>query len=52
MRRAEIVAVSRLIAQHELGMRVVGVDFVDQSEDFDQQAVIYFRLPDGSTSAP
>jgi len=46
VRRAEIVAVSRrLIAQHELGMRVVGVDFVDQSEDFDQQAVIYFEAP-------
>ena len=26
-------------------MRVVGVDFVDQSAEFDQQAVIYFDAP-------
>lgn len=45
-RRAEIAAVARLlIARHELPMRVVGVDFVDQSEAFDQQAVIYFEAP-------
>ncbi len=45
-RRAEIVAVSRrLIARHDLPMRVVGVDFVDQSEEFDQQAVVYFEAP-------
>jgi len=34
-----------LIARHELAMRVVGVDFVDQSDDFDQQSVIYFVAP-------
>lgn len=46
VRRASIAVVARnLIAQHELSMRVVGVDFVDQSEDFDQQAVIYFESP-------
>ena len=45
-RRAEIAAVARrLIARHELPMRVVGVDFVDQSEEFDQQAVVYFEAP-------
>lgn len=45
-RRAEIAAVARgLIARHELAMRVVGVDFVDQSDQFDQQAVIYFEAP-------
>ena len=45
-RRAEIAAVARLlISRHELPMRVVGVDFVDQSEDFDQQAVVYFEAP-------
>lgn len=43
-RRAEIAEVAKgLIAKHELGMRVVGVDFVDQSERFDQQAVVYFE---------
>lgn len=46
LRRAEIMAVSRaLISKHELPMRVVGVDFVDQSEAFDQQAVIYYEAP-------
>jgi cell fate regulator YaaT (PSP1 superfamily) len=45
-RRAEIAAVARrLVARHELPMRVVGVDFVDQSNEFDQQAVIYFEAP-------
>lgn len=45
-RRAEIAAVARrLIARHELPMRVVGVDFVDQSGEFDQQAVVYFEAP-------
>ena len=45
-RRAEILEVSRsLIARHSLEMRVVAVDFVDQSERFDQQAVIYFEAP-------
>lgn len=46
VRRAEIAGVARtLIARHELSMRVVGVDFVDQSLDFDQQAVIYYEAP-------
>lgn len=45
-RRAEIAAVARrLIARHELPMRVVGVDFVDQSDEFDRQAVVYFEAP-------
>jgi cell fate regulator YaaT (PSP1 superfamily) len=45
-RRAEIAAVARrLVARHELPMRVVGVDFVDQSDEFDQQAVVYFEAP-------
>lgn len=45
-RRAEIAAVARrLIARHDLPMRVVGVDFVDQSDHFDQQAVVYFEAP-------
>ncbi|MGV8910232.1 MAG: PSP1 domain-containing protein [Propionicimonas sp.] len=46
VRRAEIAGVARtLIARHELAMRVVGVDFIDQSLDFDQQAVIYYEAP-------
>ena len=46
IRRVEIAGVARaLIARHELGMRVVGVDFVDQSTEFDQQSVIYFVAP-------
>jgi cell fate regulator YaaT (PSP1 superfamily) len=45
-RRAEIAAVARrLVARHELPMRIVGVDFLDQSDEFDQQAVIYFEAP-------
>lgn len=46
VRRAEIASIARsLIARHELPMKVVGVDFVDQSPDFDQQASIYFEAP-------
>jgi cell fate regulator YaaT (PSP1 superfamily) len=46
VRRAEIASIARsLIARHELPMKVVGVDFVDQSPDFDQQAAIYFESP-------
>ena len=45
-RRAEIVGVAKaLVARHELPMKVVGVDFVDQSDRFDQQSVIYFEAP-------
>src|SRR5262245_33826930 len=34
-RRAEIAVVARrLVARHELPMRIVGVDFVNQSDDF------------------
>ena len=46
VRRIEIAGVARaLIQRHELSMRVVGVDFVDQSDEFDQQAAIYFVAP-------
>lgn len=45
-RRAEIAVIARrLVARHELPMRIVGVDFVDQSDEFDQQAVVYFEAP-------
>lgn len=45
-RRAEAEAVAkRLIAQHELPMKVVAVDFVDTSADFDEQVIIYFTAP-------
>lgn len=46
LRRAEIAEVARrLIDRHDLEMRLVAVDFVDQSDRFDQQAVIYFEAP-------
>lgn len=46
VRRMEIAGVARtLIARHEVPMRVVGVDFVDQSTEFDRQAVVYFVAP-------
>ena len=45
-RRAEILEVATtLIARHELAMRVVAVDYVDRSDDFDHQSVIYFEAP-------
>ncbi len=44
--RAESQLVAeRLIAQRGLDMRVVGVDYVDQSDTFDHQVVIYFQAP-------
>lgn len=45
-RRAEIDQTARrLIELHELPMKVVAVDFLDRSRDFDQLAVIYFEAP-------
>lgn len=45
-RRAEArVVANRLIRRHELPMKVVGIDYVDRSEDFDHQVVIYFTAP-------
>ena len=45
-RRAEIAETSRrLIAVHDLPMKVVAVDFLDRSRDFDQLSVIYFEAP-------
>lgn len=45
-KRAESRQVAeRLIASHGLPMRVVAVDFIDRSDDFDQQVVIYFTAP-------
>lgn len=45
-RRAEALAVAqRLVAEHRLPMRVVAVDFLDNSPDFDQQVVVYFTAP-------
>ncbi|MEL4503647.1 regulatory iron-sulfur-containing complex subunit RicT [Luteococcus sp. H138] len=44
--RAETMTVAKaLIAQHNLPMKVVGVDWVDRSEDFDVMAAIYFTAP-------
>lgn len=45
-RRAEAMLVAqRLVAAHELPMRVVAVDYVDSSPDFDHQVVVYFTAP-------
>ncbi|MDO5499172.1 MAG: regulatory iron-sulfur-containing complex subunit RicT [Propionibacteriaceae bacterium] len=45
-RRAEVrVVANRLIRRHKLPMKVVGVDWIDRSDDFDRGAVIYFTAP-------
>ncbi len=41
---AELVA-KAWIDHHHLPMKVVGIDFVDRSDDFDQQVVVYFTAP-------
>jgi cell fate regulator YaaT (PSP1 superfamily) len=45
-RRAEAKLVAkRLIKRAELPMKVVGVDYIDSGNEFDQQIVIYFDAP-------
>lgn len=45
-RRAEVrVIANRLIRRHGLPMKVVGVDWIDRSADFDREAVVYFNAP-------
>jgi cell fate regulator YaaT (PSP1 superfamily) len=45
-RRAEAKLVARrLIKRHELPMKVVGIDYVDSGEEFDQLIIIYFTAP-------
>jgi cell fate regulator YaaT (PSP1 superfamily) len=45
-RRAEVKLVAkRLIKRLDLPMKVVGVDFLDAEESFDQLAVVYFTAP-------
>ena len=45
-RRAEAKLVAKkLIKKHELPMKVVGVDYVDSGDDFDELVVIYFTAP-------
>lgn len=45
-KRAEAKVVAEaLIAEHGLPMKVVGIDFVDRSIEFDQQVVVYFTAP-------
>ena len=44
--RAEALVVSReLVARHHLPMKLVGVDFIDRSDEFDQLVVIYYTAP-------
>ncbi len=45
-RRAEAkLAAKKLIRSHDLPMKVVGVDFLDAGDSFDQMVVIYFTAP-------
>ena len=45
-RRAEAKLVAKkLIKKHDLPMKVVGVDFLDTGDDFDQLIVVYFTAP-------
>jgi len=45
-RRAEAKLVAkRLIKRHDLPMKVVAVDFLDEGSDFDHLVVIYFTAP-------
>ena len=45
-RRAEAKLVAkRLIKRHELPMKVMGVDYLDSGDDFDEMVVIYFTAP-------
>ncbi|MGJ3508871.1 PSP1 domain-containing protein [Enemella sp. A6] len=42
--RARVVA-NRLIRTHELPMKVVGIDYLDRSDEYDHMVVIYFTAP-------
>lgn len=44
--RAETrVLANRLIRHHQLPMKVVAVDWIDRSDDFERMAVVYFTAP-------
>ncbi|TCC58338.1 hypothetical protein E0H73_27825 [Kribbella pittospori] len=46
VRRADArVIAKRLIRQHGLPMKVVGIDFVDRRPDVDQLVIVYFSAP-------
>ena len=45
-RTAEATAVAKnLIARHDLPMKVMGVDFIDRSTEYDQLVAIYYTAP-------
>jgi cell fate regulator YaaT (PSP1 superfamily) len=45
-RRAEAKLVAtRLVKRHDLPMKVVGIDYIDTSADFDAMVVVYFTAP-------
>ena len=45
-RRAEAKLVAkRLVKQHDLPMKVVGIDYIDTNADFDAMVVVYFTAP-------
>jgi len=44
--RAQALAVAReLVARHQLPMKLVGVDYIDRSAEFDQLVVVYYTAP-------
>ena len=44
--RSEALAVAReLVARHHLPMKLVGVDYIDRSEEFDHLVAIYYTAP-------
>lgn len=45
-RRAEAkIVAKRLIKRHDLPMKVMGVDYLDRGDDFDEQIIVYFTAP-------
>lgn len=45
MRATARIVANRLIRQHKLPMKVVGIDFLDRSDEYDQLVVVYFTAP-------
>lgn len=39
------LVVNRLVRMHELPMKVVGLDYLDRSAEFDREVIVYFTAP-------
>lgn len=39
------IVVNRLVREHELPMKVVGLDYLDRSAEFDREVIVYFTAP-------